>query len=116
MKVLNLLEVIKDSRIMRESFSYEIAEKTKLISEMIGHTKGYVKIGDDVISHATLDSDIYTLFGGTVQHQTLLERFLDDHSDWQDIGMNLTAFYKQEKAVLFNTDPFHYSVWIPVEN
>lgn len=89
-------------------------EKRLYIDKVLENTSGYVKIGDNVQSHAFIDEGTYTIFGGNSAHRELLLTFLDEHSGWKNLGMDLTAFFKCEKAVLFNTTNMCYSVWVPV--
>ena len=65
-------------------------------------------------SHAFIDDSTYTIFGGNKAHKVLLTTFLEDHSKWKNLGMDLRAFYNCEKAVLFNSSKMQYTVWAPV--
>lgn len=113
MKVLFLFDILEDLRLSRKSFSYLKDTKGDVISDYTQNPKGYVKVGDSIQSLASLDSEMYVLFGGTNEHQRLLSDFLVDHSKWKNIGMDYTAFHEYERAVLFNTDLMTYDVWIP---
>jgi hypothetical protein len=108
MKVLFLMDILEGYRAFPTL-------RHKYITYVTENSTGYVKIGNSVQSHAKIDSDVYTLLGGDGEHQELLSRFLDNHSDWTNVGMDLTAFYGCEKAVLFNTDSMNYDVWVPVD-
>lgn len=110
MKVLFLLEMLEDSCLDREFFSFK---RTELIENVLKNMTGYVKIGKSVQSHAYLEGDIYALMGGTKEHHQLFCDFLDDHSEWENLGMDYTAFHNSERAVLFNPDPMHFEVWVP---
>lgn len=110
MKVLFLLEMLKDSRLDRESFSFERAE---LIDTALKNMTGYVKIGQNVQSHSILDDDTYALMGGTGEHLELFNEFLNDHKEWTNLGMDYSAFQDCEKAVLFSSDPMYFEVWVP---
>ena len=116
MKVLFLFDILEDLHLSRKSFSYLHDTRGAVIRDYTQNTKGYVKVGDSVQSHATLDSDLYLLLGGDRQHQELLQDFLTDHNNWINIGMNYTAFFEYENAILFNTDLMHYNVWIPSDD
>lgn len=105
------MDMLEDFSLDRNSFSFE---RTQFIEKVIKNTTGYVKIGESVQSHATVDNDTYTLFGGTEEHKQLFSEFLDDHTKWTNLGMNYTAFHKCEKAVLFNPEPMLFEVWVPV--
>ena len=111
MKVLFLLDLLKDSQVDWGSFSFS---RKDFIAKMIENATGCVKIGDSVQTHAEMYSNIYALFGGTEQHKNLLSQFLEDHNEWKNLGMDMTAFYECEEAVLFNSDKMHYNVWVPL--
>lgn len=89
--------------------------RNEYIKYVIENTTGYVRVGNNVQSHAIIYKNTYTLFGGGEKHEELLLRFLNNHSDWRNIGMDLTAFYECEQGVLFNTDSMNYDVWLPVD-
>jgi len=112
MKVLFLLDMVEDFR-HGKSFSFAKNGDQHLIKDVLDSYTGYIKVGDSVQSHASMDPETYILLGGVEEHQELLTEFLDDHTEWTNLGMDFTAFFEHEKAILLNSDSMHYTVWAP---